>query len=78
MHADRRPGRVPALGQELRVAEYVHLPALECGQGVGELSLRGLAGDRLGVDSEFLEGGGDVLRVLDPGRVDDAGRLAEA
>ena len=78
VHADRRPRRVPALGEQHRVAEHVDLAALEAGEDLGQLALRRLAGDRAGVDAGVAEGLGDVVRVLDAGRVDDAGHLAEA
>ena len=78
VHADRRARRVPALGEQHRVAEHVDLAALEPGQDLGQLALRGLARDGLGVDARVLECLGDVVRVLDAGRVDEAGDLAEA
>ena len=71
-------GRVPALGQQHRVAEHVDLAALEAGEDLGQLALRRLAGDGLGVDPGVAEGFGDVLRVLDAGRVEDARDFAEA
>ena len=39
-------GRVPALGEQHRVAEHVDLAALEAGEDLGQLALRRLAGDR--------------------------------
>jgi hypothetical protein len=78
VHADRRPRRVPALGEQHRVAEDVDLTALEGGEDLVELALRRLAGDRAGVDPGVAEGGGDVVRVLDAGGVDDARHPAEA
>ena len=51
VHADRRPGRVPALGEQHRVAEHVDLAALEGGEDLGQLALRRLARDRPGVDA---------------------------
>ena len=77
VHADRRPRRVPALGEQHRVAEHVHLAALERGEDLGQLSLRGLAGDGAGVDPGRPERGGDVVGVTDAGRVDDARDPAE-
>ena len=50
VHADRRPRRVPALGEQHRVAEHVDLAALEAGEDLGQLALRRLAGDGAGVD----------------------------
>ena len=78
VHADRRPRAVPALGEQHRVAEHVDLAALEGGEDLGQLALRRLAGDGAGLDAGVLEGLGDVLGVLDPGRVEDAGDLVEA
>ena len=77
VHADRRPGRVPALGEQHRVAEDVDLAALEGGERLGQLPLRRLAGDGAGVDPELAHRGGDVVGVLDPGGVDDAGHPLE-
>jgi len=42
VHADRRPRRVPALGQQHRVAEHIDVAALEAGEDLGQLALRGL------------------------------------
>ena len=78
VHADRRPRRVPALGEQHRVAEHVDLAALEGGEDLGQFALRRLAGDRAGDDAGLLQRFGDVLGVLDAGGVEDAGRLAEA
>ena len=78
VHADRRPRRVPALGEQHRVAEHVDLAALERGEDLGQLALRRLAGDRAGVDPGGPERGGDVVGVPHAGGVDDAGNLAEA
>ena len=78
VHADRRAGRVPALGEQHRVAEHVDLASLEPGEDLGQLALRRLAGDGAGVDPGVLEGLGDVGRVLDAGGVDDARHAAEA
>ena len=77
VHADRRPRRVPALGEQHRVAEHVDLATLERGEDLRQLSLRGLAGDCAGVDPGRPERGGDVVGVTHAGRVDDAGDLAE-
>ena len=74
VHADRRARRVPALGQQHRVAEHVDLASLESGQDLRQLALRGLARDGLGVDPDVLEGLGDVVRVLDARGVEDAWR----
>ena len=78
VHADRRPRRVPALGEQHRVAEDVDLAALEGGEGLGQLALRRLAGDGAGVDPEVAHRLGDVVGVLDAGGVDDAGDALEA
>ena len=78
VHADRRARAVPALGEQHRVAEHIDFASLEPGQDLGELALRGLAGDGAGVDAGVLEGLGDVVGVLDAGGVDDAGDPAEA
>ena len=78
VHADGRAGRVPALGEQHRVAEHIDLASLESGQDLGQLALRRLAGDGAGVDAGVLEGLGDVLGVLDAGGVDDAGNASEA
>ena len=78
MHADRRPGRVPALGEQHRVAEHIDFASLEAGQDLGQLALGRLAGDGAGVDAGVLEGLGDVVRVLDARGVDDAGHPPEA
>jgi hypothetical protein len=78
VHADRRPGGVPTLGEEHRVAEHVNLAALEGGQDLRQLALRRLAGDRARVHPGRLKCGGDVIRVPNPRRVDDAGDPAEA
>ena len=66
-------GRVPALGEQHRVAEHVDLAALEGGEDLGQLALRRLAGDGAGVDAGVPERLGDVDGVLDAGGVDDAG-----
>ena len=55
VHADRRPRRVPALGEEHRVAEDVDLAALEPGEDLGQFALRRLAGDGAGVDPGVCE-----------------------
>ena len=65
VHADRRPGRVPTLGEQHRVAEDVDLAALEPGEDLGQLALRRLAGDRLGVDPGLAKRRRDVVRVPD-------------
>ena len=78
VHADRRPGGVPALGEQHRVAEDVDLAALEGGERLGQLALRRLAGDGAGVDAELAHRRGDVVGVLDAGGVDDAGHALEA
>ena len=78
MHADRRPRAVPTLGEQLRVAEHVDVAALEGGEDLGQFALRRLAGDRLRVDPDRAERLGDVLGVLDAGRVEDARHFAEA
>ena len=78
VHADRRPRRVPSLREQHRVAQHVHLAALECGEDLGQLALGRLAGDGLGVHARGAERGGDVVRVAHARGVDDAGDLAEA
>ena len=78
VHADRRPRRVPALGEQHRVAEDVDLAALEGGEDLGQLALRRLAGDGAGVDPELAHRLGDVVGVPDAGGVDDARHLLEA
>ena len=78
MHADRRAGRVPALGQKHRVAEHVDVAALERGEDLGELALVRLAGDGARVDADVAHRGGDVGGVLDARGVEDAGNLREA
>ena len=78
VHADRRPRRVPALGEQHRVAEHVDLAPLEGGEDLGQFALRRLAGDGAGDDPGVLERFRHVLGVLDAGRVEDAGGLAEA
>ena len=48
VHADRRAGAVPALGQQLRVDEHVDLAGLVVGEDLRQLALGRLAGDRPG------------------------------
>jgi hypothetical protein len=43
VHADRRARRVPALRQQHRVAEHVHVPAFEPSEDLGQLALGRLA-----------------------------------
>ena len=78
VHADGRPGRVPALGEQHRVAENVDLAAFEGGERLRQLPLRRLAGHRASVDAELAHRLRDVVGVLDAGRVDDAGNSLEA
>ncbi len=73
VHADRRARRVPALGEQHRVAEHVDVASLEAGEDLGELALRRLAGNGARVDADVLEGLGDVVGVLHARGVDDAG-----
>ena len=51
VHADRRPRRVPALGQQLRVHQHVDLAALVARQDPRELALRRLARHGLRLDA---------------------------
>jgi hypothetical protein len=78
VHADRRPGAVPALGQEHRVDQHVDLPGLVFGQDPGQVTLGRLARDGLGVDAHLAEGLGHVVGVLDAGRVNDPRDAVEA
>src|SRR5207244_2980787 len=78
VHAERGPGRVPALGEQHRVAEDVDLTALEGSEDLGQFALGRLTGDGPGVDTGELERLGDVLGVLHAGGVEDAGNLAKA
>ena len=78
VHADGRARRVPALGEQHRVDQDVDLAALVGGERLGELHRRRLAADRLGLEPDGAELLGQVVRVLDAGRVDDPGRVLEA
>ncbi len=77
VHADRRAGRVPALGQQLRVHQHVDLAALVGGQRLGQLARRRLAGDGRRLHADRLHRRGHALGVVDAGRVDDPRRVAE-
>ncbi len=78
VHADRRSRRVPALGEEHRVAENVDLSALEGGEGLGQLALGRLARYGTGVDADVAHRRGYVFGVGDSRGVEDPGDLAEA
>ena len=78
VHADGRARRVPALGEKLRVDQDVDVAGLVAGEDLGQLALGRLAGDRLGLDPQRAERLGDVVGVLDPGGVYDAGHPVEA
>ncbi len=78
VHAERRPRRVPALGEQHRVAEHVDLAALEAGEDLGEFALRRLARDGARRHPGVLQRPRDVLRVLHAGGVENAGHAAEA
>ena len=78
VHAHRGARRVPALGEQLRVDQDVDLAALVGGERLGESRGRRLPGDRLRLQPGRAELLREVVRVLDPGGVDDSGRGAEA
>src|SRR4051794_27200472 len=78
MHADGRAGRVPALGQQLRVDQHVDLAALVGGEDLGQLALGRLARDGLGLDALLAHGLGDVVGVAHAGGVDHARHAVEA
>ena len=78
VHADGRSRRVPALREQLRVDEHVDLAALVRGERLGELRRGRAARDGLGLEAGRAELLREVVRVVDAGRVDDAGRRAEA
>ncbi len=78
VHADRRAGAVPALGQQHRVDEHVDLARLVVGEDPRQLALGRLAGDRLGLHPEVAERLRDVVGVAHAGGVDDAGDPVEA
>ncbi len=71
-------GRVPALGEQLRVDQHVDVPALVAREDLRELALGGLAGDALRLEAFGAEGLGEVVGVLHAGRVDDPGHAVEA
>jgi hypothetical protein len=77
VHADRRPRRVPALGEQHRVDQDVDLAALVGSERLGELHRRRLAADRLGLEPDRAKLLRQVVRVLDSGRVDDPRRVLE-
>jgi hypothetical protein len=77
VHAHRRAGRVPPLGEQHRVDQHVDLAALVCGEDLRELDRRRSAADRLRLDADGAELLGEVVRVVDAGRIDDAGRRVE-
>ena len=77
VHADRRPRRVPALGQKLCVDQHVDLAALVSGERLCELDRRRPAADRFGLEASRPELTAEVVGVLDAGRVDDAGGVTE-
>src|ERR1700744_1359092 len=78
VHAERGARAVPALGEQLRVDEYVDLAALVAREDLGELALRRLAGDGLRLDALGPERFGEVVCVFDASGVDDAGHTVEA
>jgi hypothetical protein len=77
MHADRRPRRVPALGEELGVDQDVDLAALVRGQRLREPRRRRAAGDCLCLETGRSELLREVVRVVDACGIDDAGRRPE-
>ena len=77
MH-DRRARRVPAFGEQHRVDEHVDLAALVRRERLGELHGRRAPADRLGLQAGGAELLREVVRVVDAGRVDDAGQRVEA
>ena len=78
VHADCRAGRVPALGEQHRVDEYVDLAALVGGERLRELDGRRAARDGFRLQAGSPELLREVVRVVDAGRVDDSGRGVEA
>ena len=78
VHADRRAGAVPALGEQLRVDQHVDVAALVAGEDVDEFALGRLAGDRLRLQALGAERLREVVGVAHAGRVDDARDAVEA
>ena len=78
VHADGRAGRVPALGEELRVDEDVDLASLVRRERLGQARGRRAPRHRFGLQSRGAELLREVVGVLDAGRVDDPGRGSEA
>ena len=77
VHADGRPGRVPALGQDLRVDQDVDVAALVGGQRLGQLARRGAAGHGGGRHADRPHRRCDPLGVIDAGGIDDPRGVAE-
>ena len=78
VHADGGARRVPALGEELRVDQDVDLAALVGGERLGELARRRPARDGHRLEARRAELLGEVVGMVDTGRVDDPGRRSEA
>ena len=78
MHADRRPRRVPPLGQEHRIAQHIDLATLEGSKDLGQLALRRFSRNRARHDTGVLKGLGDILCVLHSSGVKDAGNFSKA
>src|SRR6185312_4758263 len=78
VHADRGPGAVPALGEQLGVDQDVDLARLVVGQAPGQLALWGVARHSLCLHAHVLEGLGHVVGVAHAGGVHDAGHVVEA
>ena len=78
VHDHGRARRVPALREQHRVDQDVDLAPLVRGEDLGELDRRRAPADRFGLEPGGPELLGEVVRVVDSGRVDDAGRRVEA
>ena len=71
-------GRVPALGEQLRVDEHVDVAALVGRERRRQRARRRAAADRAGAQARRAHRRGDALGVVDAGRVDDARAVVEA
>ena len=78
MHADGRTRGVPPLREQLRVDQDVDLAALVGGERLGQLARRRPAGDGHRLEARCPELLGEVVGVVDTGRVDDSRCRAEA
>ena len=77
VHDDGRARRVPALREQHRVDQDVDLSPLVGGEDLGQLDRRRAPADGLGLETRGAELLGEVVGVVDTGRVDDPGRRVE-